>query len=236
MQFISHTSCTKLYLNHTASLWNQSSDSNNHHFILFKKSYWFQYYLPANKKLPCLLLSIKVRKIKLKCKTVELVFISSFLKNQLETRPALQIPSEARAEKIEGKKKNYRNGFYPLSTAGWQFDDEDSNSGFSWMPGVCWDLSKIRCLCPNGEEEAADGEGFLARRSCRAPWQKHILGRDKNVHTENSRHGEYVWDCTEAQREAGTARITLCLLGEHPAMENALEIQHRRSATASSQK
>lgn len=65
----------------------------------------------------------------MKSKTVEFVFISSFLKNQLETKPALQIPSEAKVEKIEGKKKNNRNGFYPSSI--WQFDDEDSNSGFS---------------------------------------------------------------------------------------------------------
>lgn len=27
------------------------------------------------------------------------------------------------------------------------------------MPGVCWDLSKIRCFCPNGEEDVADGKG-----------------------------------------------------------------------------
>lgn len=53
----------------------------------------------------------------MKNKTVELVFISSFLKN----------PSEAREKKTEGKKKKDRNVFYPL----WQFDDENSNLDFS---------------------------------------------------------------------------------------------------------
>lgn len=67
----------------------------------------------------------------MKSKTAELVFISSFLKNQLEARPALQIPSETRLKKIEGKKKKDRNVFYPLSITGGQFDDEDSNLGFS---------------------------------------------------------------------------------------------------------
>lgn len=82
------------------------------------------------------------------------------------------------------------------------------------MSGVCWDLSKIRCFCPNREEDMADGEGkregVLARRSCRASREKHILGRDKNVHTENSRHVEET-ACETAQSlrgEADTARIT----------------------------
>lgn len=41
-------------------------------------------------------------------------------------------------------------------------------------------------------------EGVLARRSCRASWEKNILGRDKNVHTENSRHVEET-TCETAQ-------------------------------------
>lgn len=67
----------------------------------------------------------------MKSKTLELVFISSFLKNQLEARPALQIPSEARVKKTEGKKRKGKNDFYPLSIAGGQFDEDDSNLGFS---------------------------------------------------------------------------------------------------------
>lgn len=67
----------------------------------------------------------------MKNKPVELVFISSLPKNQLEARAALQIPSEARVMEKEEKKNRDRNGLYPLSIAGGQFDDEDSNLGFS---------------------------------------------------------------------------------------------------------